>query len=192
MKNKVKNNKGFTLIELLVVIAIIGMLSTVVLASLNTARTKANVALIKQQLSQMRSIALLEYSDKGNYNSLASGSWIGVTANVGGSGVQTCDQVYPLGGTASRYMDQINAICKKMISFYPDVTYPYHFYILGSGDSFSAMTWTNVDPTAPSLLYCVGSSGRSSYGKPFNGTNESPSYPNDGSVYNQPGCSGNP
>lgn len=34
------NNRGFTLIELMVVIAIIGVLSSVVMASLNTARTK--------------------------------------------------------------------------------------------------------------------------------------------------------
>jgi prepilin-type N-terminal cleavage/methylation domain-containing protein len=45
---KISIKSGFTLLELLVVIAIIGLLSAVVVASLNSSRTKANIAAGKQ------------------------------------------------------------------------------------------------------------------------------------------------
>ena len=56
-----KMKKGFTLIELLVVIAIIGILSSVVLASLNSARSKGADASIKGNISGIRATAELVY-----------------------------------------------------------------------------------------------------------------------------------
>jgi len=61
-----KKNKGFTLIELLVVIAIIGILSSVVLASLNSARQKGQDAAIKQNLNNMRAQTEM-YFDNNDY-----------------------------------------------------------------------------------------------------------------------------
>lgn len=59
-------SQGFTLIELLVVIAIIGILSAVVLASLNTARTKGNDASIQSNLSTIQTQAEIYYGDNTN------------------------------------------------------------------------------------------------------------------------------
>jgi prepilin-type N-terminal cleavage/methylation domain-containing protein len=64
-----KLQKGFTLIELLVVIAIIGILSSVVLASLTSARTKGKDAAIQSAASNLRAQAELAYSNWGNYGS---------------------------------------------------------------------------------------------------------------------------
>ncbi|OGG55364.1 hypothetical protein A3D62_02340 [Candidatus Kaiserbacteria bacterium RIFCSPHIGHO2_02_FULL_49_11] len=62
-----KKNKGFTLIELLVVIAIIGILSSVVLASLNSAREKSRDARRISDIKQLQLALELYYDSNANY-----------------------------------------------------------------------------------------------------------------------------
>lgn len=67
--------QGFTLIELLVVIAIIGILASVVLPSLNSARSRGADAAIKSNLNNMRAQAAIYYEDNsGSYANLCSDS----------------------------------------------------------------------------------------------------------------------
>lgn len=61
-----KSKKGFTLIELLVVIAIIGVLASIVLASLNTARRKGRDTRRVADMGQVR-LALELYYDAFRY-----------------------------------------------------------------------------------------------------------------------------
>ncbi len=57
--------KGFTLIELLVVISIIGLLSSIVVASVNSARVKARNTARNAEAYQLRAAFLAEYASTG-------------------------------------------------------------------------------------------------------------------------------
>lgn len=67
-----RTSRGFTLIELLVVIAIIGILSSVVLASLNDARQKSRDAKRIADIKQMQLALELYFDSHGTYPSSTS------------------------------------------------------------------------------------------------------------------------
>jgi prepilin-type N-terminal cleavage/methylation domain-containing protein len=89
--------RGFTLTELLIVIAIIGILSSVVIAALNSSRAKGRDAARKQQVHQIVAAINLYATDNNgafpNYSvscmGVPTGStcWPGYVLNGGGSGL---------------------------------------------------------------------------------------------------------
>ena len=74
---KLKKKQGFTLIELLVVIAIVGILSSVVLASLNTARAKSRDAKRMNDLREMQKTVDLFFHDNDGVYPSTGGAWHG-------------------------------------------------------------------------------------------------------------------
>ena len=102
--------KGFTLIELLVVVAIIGILASVVLASLNSARAKGADAAIKANLSNVRAQAELIYDTDGDYDAVCAANSVAQNATIAsavaaatsaGSGSVVCGK--PASGAASAW-----------------------------------------------------------------------------------------
>ena len=100
-----KPSKGFTLIELLVVIAIIGILSSVVLASLNSARGKGSNAAIKANLDNMRAQAEIVYDNNSNsYAAVCADANVAkavlAAATAGGGSVLATNAANTVGNTS--------------------------------------------------------------------------------------------
>jgi prepilin-type N-terminal cleavage/methylation domain-containing protein len=81
----INTKRGFTLIELLVVIAIIGILASVVLASLNSARAKGADAAIKSTVNNARAQAELFYDTAGNYTTVCTAGTNNISSMVSGA-----------------------------------------------------------------------------------------------------------
>lgn len=82
MKNTSSKTRGFTLIELLVVIAIIGVLASVVLVSLNSARKRGADTRVISDVNQVRALLETDYAG-GNYSADLQSNSVAATQGVG-------------------------------------------------------------------------------------------------------------
>jgi prepilin-type N-terminal cleavage/methylation domain-containing protein len=149
MKKNLK--KGFTLIELLVVVAIIGILASVVLASLNTARSKGSDAAIKANLDNMRAEAAIYYDGTGNqaYGSTAfNGSITNATTYSSATTNLLGDQTF------------FNGVMAAASANGSSTATPSEFLNIITGTSPSYVAAATLK-TLPNEWWCVDSSGAS-------------------------------
>ncbi len=177
--------KGFTLIELLVVISIIGMLSSIVLAGLNSARLKARDAAIREEVVSFRTLMEQEYNDKGSYNGTGSGNNYGLQIPIwtsSNSGASSCSQVFNNTYSQSSYLNQALSICNAIIANVGGAYDPNGGGFAGPANEFLAWNFNPANGTTNPQKYsigvwlpgkqvwlCVGSSGQSE--GPLNGWN---------------------
>jgi len=93
MRHHSTTPRGFTLIELLVVIAIIGILSAVVLVSLNQARGSGADAAIKKNLAQaMRQAELYVDANGRSYEGICTDTTVNGTKSIYALGKAAADR----------------------------------------------------------------------------------------------------
>ncbi len=155
-----KQTRGFTLIELLVVVAIIGILSSVVLASLNGARAKARDVKRKEDMVQIRTALEFYYNDNGQYPLANPSAWGGVSTVPCG----------PANGTTSGASAYIAGLTPTYISVLPtDPGTPgscngylynsnganYKFLVHDSAESYPAIGKPFYDPVRPTWAWMI-------------------------------------
>jgi prepilin-type N-terminal cleavage/methylation domain-containing protein len=133
-----KKQAGFTLIELLVVIALIGILASVILVSLNSARGKARDAYRVSSIIELQKAVELYYNDYGAYP--VQGSWGGTCSEFGSYGVTGASGYIP--NLAPTYIPTL-PVDPKPIGTYGCIIYT------SNGTDYALMTHQTYEGTVP-------------------------------------------
>jgi prepilin-type N-terminal cleavage/methylation domain-containing protein len=149
-----QHTKGFTLIELLVVISIIGVLSSVVLASLASARLKARDAAVKAEVLQFRVLLEENYNDYGSYLYLQPQAWV--------SGPSDCGSYFTTGNYAAEAVSLCTAIFNNnknsSANFMGPSTSIFFGNAVSQSTNYSVMAWL----PSKGNFFCIGNSGANS------------------------------
>lgn len=153
LKRNSEHSKGFTLIELLVVIAIIGLLSSVVMVSLNSARAKARDAKKMSDLKNIQTAIYLYYDTHG---------YMPINATIGN---EVCDGTTPVDETpiGQVYYDQLmqTLVNEKFLSSIPRTpgNGGYCYYDYGPSNPVGALVVTRLE-TVPNTTTGISPSCR--------------------------------
>lgn len=139
-----RKQPGFTLIELLIVIAIIGILATIVLISLNSARSSSRDARRVADIRQAVTSLEVYYNDNNNYPaSTADAAMIVDNLGLGSTGADKWQAV----PTGTIYIQTLNAAPLPADGACTDAI------------SSNKYTYTSAAPyTTYALTFCLGSS----------------------------------
>jgi len=134
-----KNKKGFTLIELLVVVAIMGLLASLAIVALNTARARARDARRVSDIKQIQTALELFYMDNYKYPAVTVDTEIEGLCLSGGGFAETCSDTTYMGVVPSNPQPRTDGDCA-------DIEYTYGAVKVGtSGTDLSYY-----------ITYCLG------------------------------------
>jgi prepilin-type N-terminal cleavage/methylation domain-containing protein len=132
---------GFTLVELLVVIAIIGILSSVAVVNLNSARQKAKIAAVKHSLASLGPAIQLCYAD----NKELTAEYLGPLSCT--SGICYCNDNYP--------PEALHPICEGSLNTWPNIGKYGFAYLECDPSVYTDNTWTiNVVSSWGLVIMC--------------------------------------
>ncbi len=166
-----RNPKAFTLIELLVVIAIIALLSSIVLASLNSARAKSRDARRKSDIAQIvNAFYLYAQDNNGNFPVVGGARCIGVPDGQTCWGDRNMSGSTALMSAMSPYMSNLPSVADPLPSRGWGDRYLYldtRTYLNACGGTLvdgKYVLWRPDNTSAPASLNCQGKGVRSCCG----------------------------